>query len=371
MENKGLIFIPDISGFTRFMNETEIGHSQVIIQELLEIIINANQIGLEVSGIEGDAILFYKFGASPDMNALYKQVEKMFHDFHRYLLMYDQRRICQCGACKSATGLTLKVISHYGEFTGFNMKNFAGNALNLHGKDIIVAHQLMKNDIDLHEYWLVTDQLMPEAGPAQLPQWVNWNSSAKHTEHGSIPFQYTHLTPLKDEIPPTEDPQLEIKNRAKVITLNREFDLDINTLFFNTIDFTQRKNWMVDVKEVDEVSTALTQVGTSHRCVLDKGQLVQYTSSFSYSPEKIIYSETIQGKKHAWYQTYEKIGENKTRLTWDVYIKNNIVMRTIFGLFIKKKVEKMFRQSMENLAAYMNKTYQKDHRHEHNHEHAG
>jgi hypothetical protein len=167
MENKGLIFIPDISGFTRFMNETEIGHSQAIIQELLEIMINANQIGLEVSSIQGDAILFYKFGAAPDMDVLYKQVEKMFHDFHRYLLMYDQRRICQCEACKSASGLTLKVITHYGEFTGFNMKNFSGN-LNLHGKDIIVAHQLMKNDIELHEYWLVTDQLMTGTGAGPL-----------------------------------------------------------------------------------------------------------------------------------------------------------------------------------------------------------
>ena len=62
MENKGLLFIPDISGFTRFVNETEIEHSRLIIQELLEILINANQIGLEVSEIEGDAILFYKFG---------------------------------------------------------------------------------------------------------------------------------------------------------------------------------------------------------------------------------------------------------------------------------------------------------------------
>jgi hypothetical protein len=58
MENKGLLFIPDISGFTRFVNETEIGHSRLIIQELLEILINANEVGLEVSEIEGDAILY-------------------------------------------------------------------------------------------------------------------------------------------------------------------------------------------------------------------------------------------------------------------------------------------------------------------------
>src|SRR5258705_11421522 len=83
MDNKGLIFIPDISGFTRFINETEIEHSRHIIQELLEIIINANQTGLEISEIEGDAILFYRYGNAPNLQELYKQVEKMFWEFHR------------------------------------------------------------------------------------------------------------------------------------------------------------------------------------------------------------------------------------------------------------------------------------------------
>jgi hypothetical protein len=62
MENKGLLFIPDISGFTRFVTEMEIEHSRYIIQELLEVLIDSNELGLEVSEIEGDAILFYKLG---------------------------------------------------------------------------------------------------------------------------------------------------------------------------------------------------------------------------------------------------------------------------------------------------------------------
>src|ERR1051326_122434 len=123
MENKGLLFIPDISGFTRFVNETEIEHSRLIIQELLEIIINANNIGLEVSEIEGDAILFYKFGESPDLKLIYEQVKKMFWEFDRSLNAYEYRRFCQSKACTSAIGLTLKVITHYGEFTGYNVKN--------------------------------------------------------------------------------------------------------------------------------------------------------------------------------------------------------------------------------------------------------
>src|SRR5687768_925313 len=113
MENQGLLFIPDISGFTRFVNETEINHSRLIIQELLEILINANQIGLQVSEIEGDAILFYKFGEVPELEKLYHQVEKMFCEFHSNIAAYNLRRYCQCKACTAAVDLTLKVITHY------------------------------------------------------------------------------------------------------------------------------------------------------------------------------------------------------------------------------------------------------------------
>ena len=75
----------------------------------------------------------------------------------------------------------------------------------------------------------------------------------------------------------------------------------------------------------------------------------------------------MEDKKHALYQTYEKIGENKTRLTWDIYMKNNFIMQILFRLFMKKKFEKMFRQSMENLAAYMKETHQNGHKHDHEH----
>src|ERR1700741_4719400 len=178
MDNKGLLFIPDISGFTKFVHESEIQHSRFIIQELLEVIINSNQIGLEISEIEGDAILFYKYGEMPELKEIYAQVEKMFREFHKHLLAYDHRRFCQCKACTEAIDLTLKVVTHYGEFTGYNVKNFN----KLIGKDVIVAHQLLKNEIEQHEYWLVTKNLLQNRQPAKLVQWMHWDSSVKQTE---------------------------------------------------------------------------------------------------------------------------------------------------------------------------------------------
>ena len=58
--NSTFLFIPDISGFTEFVNKTKIDHSKHIITELLEIIINSDQLGLTVSEIEGVAVLFYR-----------------------------------------------------------------------------------------------------------------------------------------------------------------------------------------------------------------------------------------------------------------------------------------------------------------------
>jgi len=168
METQGLLFIPDISGFTRFITETEIDHSRHIIEELLGAVIDANEIGLEVSEIEGDAVLFFRFGHTPELSELYRQVERMFYAFHERLGTYEIGRFCQCRACISATNLTLKIVSHYGEFTSYSVKSFQ----KLLGRDVIVAHQLLKNDVEQHEYWLVSAGLLQGARAADLPPWV-------------------------------------------------------------------------------------------------------------------------------------------------------------------------------------------------------
>ncbi len=98
LADKSLLFIPDITGFTEFVQHTELEHSQHIISELLELVIDANEIGLTVAEIEGDAVLFFKQGSLPTWEQLVKQAESMFVKFHAHLRRYETERICQCGA---------------------------------------------------------------------------------------------------------------------------------------------------------------------------------------------------------------------------------------------------------------------------------
>jgi len=344
MENKGLLFIPDISGFSRFVNEVEIEHSRFIIQQLLEVLLRANDSGLQISEIEGDAILFYKFGEPVELSALYTQVEKMFRAFHQYLGVYDNRKICQCKACISAVALTLKVITHYGEFTPLSVQQFD----KLIGKAVIVAHQLLKNDIPQHEYWLVTQDLHRQ--PTELTQWMQWNKSSKETESGEISFYYTQLGPLKNDIPKPSIPQ-ELSKKTKMLSVSRDYDVDIKTLCYTVVHFEFRHLWHVGIKTIDEVEHFLPGVGSRHRRVLDNGKTeLMYISSFVYDPEgKTIFSETNEKDKSSLCFVAEKTRDHTSRLTLELYVQPNILRQVLFNRWGKKKKAHEFRLSLERL----------------------
>jgi hypothetical protein len=347
VQNKGLLFIPDISGFTRFVNETEIGHSRLILQELLELIINSNKIGLEISEIEGDAVLFYKFGEPPDLKEIYSQVEKMFCEFHSHLMAYENRRYCQCKACHSAINLTLKIITHYGEFTDYNVKGFN----KLIGKDVIVAHQLLKNEIEQHEYWLITPVLVGrDDSPVLFTDWMKWNRSVKETENGNISFHYAQLSQLKSKITPDDYTELDLSDKVNVLSFTKEYETDIITLFHASGDFNYRPRWLEGVKRIEEVDHFLPRVGMRCRYILENGESVIYSSSYSYTHERIEFSETENGNNNITYYTLEKVNNRKTKLTIDVYIDKNSFQQLKFRLLSKKKTNNMYQKSLLNLA---------------------
>jgi len=194
MQKKGFIFIPDISGFTNFVNSVELDHSRHVIKELLETMIDANEMDLKISEIEGDAILFYQLGEVPDLEIVCSQVERMFLSFHNHLSMYEKNRTCYCNACISAINLSLKIISHYGEFTEYNIGDFK----KLIGKDVIIAHQLLKNDIVNHEYWLLSSSLS-EKLPQIFKPWMQWEFGSKKVDQHEVIFHFTQLSQLKKE----------------------------------------------------------------------------------------------------------------------------------------------------------------------------
>jgi hypothetical protein len=154
--DKGLIIIADISGFTNYINVTEIEHSQKNIAKLLESIIDANELELSVSEIEGDAVFFFKFENTDSYSALINQIKKMADNFYTTLSNLSGNKSCNCGACSVLSELNIKFIVHAGNIGTIMIKDFC----KLYGIDIIVAHRLLKNNVPIDNYALFTNKVV-------------------------------------------------------------------------------------------------------------------------------------------------------------------------------------------------------------------
>jgi hypothetical protein len=73
---KALYFMPDISGFSQFVNDTEIEHSVHIIAELLELLLDNNTLNLQLIEIEGDALFMFSTKI-PSYEELLQQTKTM------------------------------------------------------------------------------------------------------------------------------------------------------------------------------------------------------------------------------------------------------------------------------------------------------
>lgn len=345
-----LLFIPDISGFTEFVTNTEVQHSRHIIEELLETLLDTNEMGLEVSEIEGDAILFYRFGQAPTAAELLAQVQRMFIRFHAHLKKYETHRICNCGACRTANNLTLKFVAHYGDISLNTIKQHQ----KLFGRDVIVAHRLLKNDIDHHEYALVTHNLV-----RACPQWVDvetvaWSPleySEQEYDSGKVSFCYLPLYPLLELVPEPAIEDYSIPGvRTKVIEGKGVVAAPIDLVFSVVVDLPWRNAWVAETEPATDMNHKIMQNGSTHRCLAS--QPVQVSHDFEVSPDKVTFTETHDTRKFCTVYSLKKLDAGLTQVTASFFIKKNFFVELIFKLFMKKKFQRVVDQTFANLKNY-------------------
>jgi class 3 adenylate cyclase len=172
MEPKAVaLVIIDISGYTRFIlsNRTSLVHAQEIVSQLLESVVDSASHPLVLNKFEGDAAFLYAvLGEDPRAAArdIARQVDGFFAAFHaRARELSGVRANCPCGACQRVLALQLKAVMHAGSVAFRKIRQFEEVA----GEDVIVAHRLLKNSVEGHEYLLMTEAfhgLLGEAGAA-------------------------------------------------------------------------------------------------------------------------------------------------------------------------------------------------------------
>jgi len=339
------LFIPDISGFTQFVNETEITHSQHIIEELLDVVIEANSMDLKISEIEGDAIFFYKMSGQITAEAVARQAKRMFIAFHRHLKLYEQRRICHCGACSTAGNLGLKIIAHQSHT--ITTSHIRGHE-KLFGPDVILVHRLLKNDIPEREYLLTTESI-PLQNLTEM-DWAECKEGSAEYDGVKVHYRYINMKPLHSEVPLPPQPQVNIYRTTNPMVFEKIINAPADRVYTKLIDLPNRMNFMDGVLEVkvhDEKRNRMNKIGTRHACVMEKDVNDLITSDVKFSEGRMQFSET--GAKVPFTCDFIAEAQNgKTKLMVLFHTKLKFPMSLMFRLFMRKKLARSMQTSMEN-----------------------
>jgi uncharacterized protein DUF2652 len=199
-DGTALICMPDITGFTRFMAETDIEFSRKIIPPLLRNIVTSNTLNLKVGEIEGDAILFYRFGSLPSLKDLTEQCINFYLNFNKHLESLKNEFPEEFEKYISPSKLALKIVLHAAEITSTNIE---GN-IKLIGEDMVVVHKLLKNTVKESEYILLTEKLLSNYTEDEIIKnfyWFKMEKSEDEYEYiGSIKYRHISLEPLLNEM---------------------------------------------------------------------------------------------------------------------------------------------------------------------------
>lgn len=328
--------MPDITGFTEFVNNTEIEHGQHIISELLEIIIKSDELKLTVNEIEGDAVLFYKLEKIPTYDQLVSQAIKVFTEFHKHLKKYEHDRICDCGACSGASLLSLKMIAHSGEI-GFTTVH---KQKKLYGKDLIVIHKLLKNDVEHAEYLLFSNDLIQELSHDHSDTDLLQKGANDYDKIGSIAYQYLSLTSYLDNIkaPPHQAPErVENPSRQEIW-----IDCAIEDVHERLTNLKYRTEWNEGLDELKYDNEKVNRSGTIHQCVVNDKLIDFETIKNHYNEGELGFGEKLLTippgiKSITIYYTLQKDAAG-TLLCHEAHI----VPKSIIGWLFKWIVSKVF-----------------------------
>jgi hypothetical protein len=261
----GHLVIADISGYTRFLSESELEHANGILEELLNSVIAAINAPLTLSSIEGDAVLLY--GEMPEGTigqSVIDSVERLYVAFASALETMVLNTTCDCNACANVKTLGLKIVMHCGEFAVSNM----GGREILTGPDVILAHRLLKNTVvdttGISDYFLLTDACVKDLGIESIV--AGWTPHSEEYEHvGSVSGYVSSLRDVHEfKRSQSED---KVREADAWFTVQAHTTAPIGVVWDHMIDPVKRTQWIgANDSELRGTTGGRIGPGTEYHC---------------------------------------------------------------------------------------------------------
>ena len=351
-----LLFLPDISGFTEFVQTTEVEHSQHVISELLEVLIESNTENLQLAEIEGDALFFYKENEIPSLEKLLAQVEHMFTAFYSHLKLLEKNRICPCNACSSAPKLQLKIIAHSGELQFINVQNNRKPF----GAQVIEAHRLMKNAVDSDNYVLLSKELTDyiHLSDAYKTKLYNFNAGSNSYDGKELEYLYSIIDKEELKLKPFQLAKKIEFNKHASFVIDNQFPIAASELLEYITNFNYRKHWVDEVVDFEFNHNEVNRVGTEHICVIKDKHLNFTTITKQGKPGQLVYGEmtTSPPPVDVLYQfhTITPITNTSCSIKTEVYIEaKSPIKKLIIFLFVKNAFKNGTTKAIQKLKNFV------------------
>ncbi len=261
----GHLVIADISGYTRFLTETELEHSNGILSDLLNAIISSIQAPLQVSNIEGDAVFMY--GVVPEGmigQTVVESVESLYYAFASTLESMVLNTTCQCNACANIHTLGLKIVMHCGDFVVSEI----GGRETVTGPAVVATHRLLKNQIlestGISDYMFVTQECVDElALERMVSSWVPHQET--YEDVGEVAGYVNSLADIWQFL--REQNQDKVLQRDAWLEYNNHIPAPVAVVWDHMIDPVKRNKWLGgDETLVEGVERGRIETGVVFHC---------------------------------------------------------------------------------------------------------
>lgn len=274
MAQTGLLLITDITGYSKYVHQTELEHAQSSLSDLLHLLIDYTRSPLILSKLEGDAVFAYASSEGfLQGQTLVEMVESTYLAFRKALELMIRNTTCTCAACRSLKDLDLKFFVHYGSFTIQKLNEYR----ELMGNDVNLVHRLAKNHIKeqtgFGAYAAYTQAIIEKMGLSEIA-----GSMISHRETfadvGEVQLYVQNMHAVWERRGNEVRITAEKNNMMGQLEFNFPYPPDVMWQYIIAPEFRSVINGS-DSQEFKDLSAGRAGIGSLYVCAHGKNQVLQ------------------------------------------------------------------------------------------------
>ncbi len=319
----GCLLLADISGYTRYLQATELEHAQDVLADLLETLVATLAPTFTLSKLEGDAAFAYARDGSVSPTIILDTVEAGYFAFKRRLRDIDNATSCECDACVLIPQLDLKYFVHHGEF---GVRRIAGTE-ELTGTDVILVHRLMKGDagsaFGQPAYAVYTARTFEEFGMnAEILGFVKFTENV--SDVGEVEVYVADLANRwAFEL---ERNRVYITETDADLSETRQFAAPKEAVWEYITNPAKRALWNASIDSFEQQTPGRIQVGTVNHCMHGPDLIIEHIADwqpFSYLTTEYSFPHLGEGSFHRHTYEFTDLGQKGSELRIRIQINGD------------------------------------------------